>query len=525
MMLTADDTIWLYVLVVLTVAVYKLIPQGDVMVRLFVLLFVSLVSFSSYSSDSVPKVDGFLCYLNMSGVPTITSVGSLTYDPMACSSVASQSDQSSYCNNPLSFYVNGRGLYCESPYGTKLAELRSGKVCPDSHPSDNGDGTCSSDNSPEPEPHSCPDSGTFYKRLNGGNSIGGFSTCIPDNCVVAIQKPVPQICIAFGGGDDYRCPWDVFYTGQQCVYNPDAPGLQPPDHEWPDEPVPTPDPDLPEIPDLPDGGGDGGEGGGVKPPIYDPDGKPLPEDPVTKPNPDPQPDPDDPNLSEGDNAIVGELSEANQRLENIDHTLEDLTNTTKLDNDTMEAYQANLLGELQKMNTTLTNGIGGGGGGAGNGITDGLGEIACLLDETCEGGGSKSSVTESKCESFKCDGEAVICYIAQKEWAKNCDIEDFLAEGGAGSEFATGINKFIEENPLEHLEAGNFDVTSVMNKYTNGNGFEVSSGCPAPRNVNLGFTSITIEYQMFCDLAVIINWFLISFALVSAALLIAKYGL
>ncbi|HCE3306099.1 TPA: hypothetical protein NG563_000890 [Vibrio parahaemolyticus] len=383
----------------------------------------------------------------------------------------------------------------------------------------------SPDPDPDPEPHSCPDSGTFYKRLNGGKSIGGFSTCIPENCVVAIQKPTPQVCIAFGGGDDYRCPWDIFYTGQQCVYNPDAPGLQPPDHEWPDEPVPTPDPDLPEIPDLPDGGGDGGEGGGVKPPIYDPDGKPLPEDPVTKPNPDPQPDPDDPNLSEGDNAIVGELSEANQRLENIDHTLEDLTNTTKLDNDTMEAYQANLLGELQKMNTTLTNGIGGGGGGAGNGITDGLGEIACLLDETCEGGGSKSSVTESKCESFKCDGEAVICYIAQKEWAKNCDIEDFLAEGGAGSEFATGINKFIEENPLEHLEAGNFDVTSVMNKYTNGNGFEVSSGCPAPRNVNLGFTSITIEYQMFCDLAVIINWFLISFALVSAALLIAKYGL
>ncbi|MEK2091062.1 virulence factor TspB C-terminal domain-related protein [Vibrio parahaemolyticus] len=402
--------------------------------------------------------------------------------------------------------------------------IPNGLGCPTSHPVEDG-GNCYPEETTNPDPHQCPESGTFYKRLNGGKSIGGFSTCIPENCVVAIQKPTPQVCIAFGGGDDYRCPWDVFYTGQQCVYNPDAPGLQPPDHEWPDEPVPTPDPDLPEIPDLPDGGGDGGEGGGVKPPIYDPDGKPLPEDPVTKPNPDPQPDPDDPNLSEGDNAIVGELSEANQRLENIDHTLEDLTNTTKLDNDTMEAYQANLLGELQKMNTTLTNGIGGGGGGAGSGITDGLGEIACLLDETCEGGGSKSSVTESKCESFKCDGEAVICYIAQKEWAKNCDIEDFLAEGGAGSEFATGINKFIEENPLEHLEAGNFDVTSVMNKYTNGNGFEVSSGCPAPRNVNLGFTSITIEYQMFCDLAVIINWFLISFALVSAALLIAKYGL
>ncbi|EIN9986997.1 hypothetical protein N5K28_004656 [Vibrio parahaemolyticus] len=488
------------------------------MVRLFILLFASLVSFSSYSE--VINKGTVYKYLNE---PPQTYVYFREFSEASSFSWGRHSS----CADGSQFIL-GEDLHVRCgtywrPVGTYKGPLTH---CPTSHPIDNGDGTCSSNHTPEPEPHQCPASGTFYKRLNGGKSIGGFSTCIPENCVVAIQKPVPQVCIAFGGSDEYRCPWDIFYTGKRCVYNPDAPGLQPPDHEWPDEPVPTPDPDLPEIPDLPDGGGEGGgDGGGVKPPIYDPDGKPLPEDPVTKPNPDPQPDPDDPNLSEGDNAIVGELSEANQRLENIDHTLEDLTNTTKLDNDTMEAYQANLLGELQKMNTTLTNGIGGGGGGAGNGITDGLGEIACLLDETCEGGGSKSSVTESKCESFKCDGEAVICYIAQKEWAKNCDIEDFLAEGGAGSEFATGINKFIEENPLEHLEAGNFDVTSVMNKYTNGNGFEVSSGCPAPRNVNLGFTSITIEYQMFCDLAVIINWFLISFSLVSAALLIAKYGL
>lgn len=516
MMLTADDTIWLYVLVVLTVAVYKLIPQGDVMVRLFVLLFASLVSFSSYSE----VINKGTVYKYLNELPK-------TYVYFREVSEASSFSwgRHSGCADGSQFIL-GEDLHVRCgtywrPVGSYKGPLTH---CPTSHPIDNGDGTCSNNHTPEPEPHQCPESGTFFKRLNGGKSISGFSTCIPENCVVAIQKPTPQVCIAFGGGEEYRCPWDVFYTGQQCSYNPDAPGLQPPDHEWPDEPVPTPDPDLPEIPDLPDGG-EGGEGGGVQPPIYDPDGKPQPEDPVTKPNPDPTPDPDDPNLSDGDNAIVGELSEANQRLENIDHTLEDLTNTTKLDNDTMEAYQASLLGELQKMNTTLTNGIGGGGGGAGNGITDGLGEIACLLDETCEGGGSKSSVTENKCESFKCDGEAVVCYLARKEWAKTCEVEDFLAEGGAGSEFAAGINQFIDENPMEHLEAGNFDVTSVMNKYTNGNGFEVNSGCPAPRNVDVGFTSIVIEYQMFCDLAVIINWFLISFSLVSAALLIAKYGL
>ncbi|HHF2869686.1 TPA: virulence factor TspB C-terminal domain-related protein [Vibrio alginolyticus] len=497
------------------------------MVRLFIFFILTIYSSFSFSSNTIPSGGmGYGCSAQYGNFPF-----KFFTTPQACESYAS-SQLNKDCSL-LDFDDSKRqnDIYCVDSNGSSGKWAYTNKVthlpeCPADYPIENDDGTCSSDSSPEPEPepHQCPEPGTFFKRLNGGKSIAGFSTCLPENCVVAIQKPTPQVCIAFGGGEEYRCPWDVFYTGQQCSYNPDAPGLQPPDHEWPDEPVPTPDPDLPEIPDLPDGG-EGGEGGGVQPPIYDPDGKPQPEDPVTKPNPDPTPDPDDPNLSDGDNAIVGELSEANQRLENIDHTLEDLTNTTKLDNDTMEAYQASLLGELQKMNTTLTNGIGGGGGGAGNGITDGLGEIACLLDETCEGGGSKSSVTENKCESFKCDGEAVVCYLARKEWAKTCEVEDFLAEGGAGSEFAAGINQFIDENPMEHLEAGNFDVTSVMNKYTNGNGFEVNSGCPAPRNVDVGFTSIVIEYQMFCDLAVIINWFLISFSLVSAALLIAKYGL
>ncbi|TOK50306.1 virulence factor TspB C-terminal domain-related protein [Vibrio parahaemolyticus] len=487
------------------------------MVRLFILLFFSLVSFVSFAANKTltgPRVgkDYEHTYAQSCRVAWDKFLSLYSSDGLFIQSYSFSKGNFLDRDTPLESYT-----CIVSIFYTHLSSDEENTSC-------HLDNSCDLPSDP-PEPHQCPESGTFYKRLNGGKSIGGFSTCIPENCVVAIQKPVPQICIALGGGDDYRCPWDVFYTGKQCVYNPDAPGLQPPDHEWPDEPVPTPDPDLPEIPDLPDGGGDGGEGGGVKPPIYDPDGKPLPEDPVTKPNPDPQPDPDDPNLSEGDNAIVGELSEANQRLENIDHTLEDLTNTTKLDNDTMEAYQANLLGELQKMNTTLTNGIGGGGGGAGNGITDGLGEIACLLDETCEGGGSKSSVTESKCESFECDGDAVVCYIARKEWAKNCEVEDFLDDGGAGDEFATGIQQLIDDNPIENIDAGTFNVDSVMNKYTGGNGFQVNEGCPSPRNVDMSIASMTIDYQPFCDLASIINWFLISFALVGSALLIAKYGL
>lgn len=491
------------------------------MARLFILLFASFISFIAYSSNKVPAGyhDGSTNhYINTCNYFTYSS-GMKQLHSKSPNFEHSQL-QGQICYNlpntdpdiyksSFSSGMSGTGpMYYCPPNGNSTHV-----VGPDS------DNMCTDPNAPEPEPHKCPDSGTFFKRLSGGKSINGFSTCIPQNCVVAIQAPVPQVCIALGGGSDYRCPWDVFYTGQTCTYNPDAPGLNPPDHEYPDEPVDKPDPDLPEIPDLPDGGG---EGGGVEPPIYDPDAKPEPEDPVEKPNPDPTPDPDDPNLSHGENAIVGELSEANQRLENIDHVLEDLTNTTKLDNDTLHAYQASLLGEMQTMNKTLESGIGGGGGG---GISEGLGEIACLLDETCEGGGSKSSVTENQCKAFECDGDAVVCYIARKEWAKNCEVEDFLDDGGAGDEFATGIQQLIDDNPIENIDAGTFNVDSVMNKYTGGNGFQVNEGCPAPRNVDMSIASMTIDYQPFCDLATIINWFLISFALVGSALLIAKYGL
>ncbi|HIF6162165.1 TPA: virulence factor TspB C-terminal domain-related protein [Vibrio parahaemolyticus] len=332
------------------------------MVRLFILLFASLVSFYSYSMtwQSFTKTTTIypseLTEYTCAAASVVAKRNAISSFPSPTYSVKYIENSCTPSTTSFKFYINYT-IYYLNMSGQECAD---GQILPE-YP----DTQCKDPSEPEPEPHSCPDSGTFFKRLNGGKSIAGFSTCLPENCVVAIQKPTPQVCIAFGGG----------------------------------------------------------------------------------------------------------------------------------------------------------------GGGAGNGITDGLGEIACLLDETCEGGGSKSSVTENKCESFKCDGEAVVCYLARKEWAKTCDVEDFLAEGGAGSEFASGINQFIDENPMEHLEAGNFDVTSVMNKYTNGNGFEVNSGCPAPRNVDVGFTSIVIEYQMFCDLAVIINWFLISFSLVSAALLIAKYGL
>ncbi len=242
--------------------------------------------------------------------------------------------------------------------------------------SDEENTSCHLDNScdlPEdpPEPHQCPDAGTFITSTWGRDGLNGWSMCRSDNCVAVAQSAKTGICYRPSDDAPMKCKYDLFYTGQACNFDPNNPGVSPPDYEYPDEPVTPPDPDQPPSPDIPEGGGDG-----VKPPIYDPDGEGdgKPDDPVQPPNPDPQPDPDDPNLSDGDNAIVGELSEANQRLENIDHSLQDLTNTTKSDNDTLIEYQAHLLGEMKQMNKSLADGVGGGGGGGGNGDGDGGGE-------------------------------------------------------------------------------------------------------------------------------------------------------
>lgn len=347
------------------------------MARLLFLLLSFFISFSSYS-ETVQKefYSGYACVdMHLSNKVIFAPVN----QPTQCQNYVELASQYFNCPDGHEIITRGTVTSCKlymSDWSLLDYKTVSTYICPDGYPIDNGDGTCSSDNSPEP--HQCPEAGTFVDKTWGREGLNGWSTCRSDNCVVAAQvdnhSSMPSgVCYVNDSGKRI-CRYDLFYTGQACTYNPDGgTGINPPDHEYPTDPVKPPNPDNPPpSPDLPD------EGGDVTPPIYDPDAEDdgLPDDPVQPPNPDPTPDPDDPNLSDGDNAVVGELSEANQRLENIDHTLQDLTNTTKSDNDALIEYQSHLLGEMKQMNQQLADGVGsGGGGGGGNG--DGNGEGSC----------------------------------------------------------------------------------------------------------------------------------------------------
>ncbi|MGY0616097.1 virulence factor TspB C-terminal domain-related protein [Vibrio sp. FJH11] len=420
------------------------------------------------------------------------------------------------CSDEI-WVLDDRYLHCKARSGSNFAgnlrvaiAIPAGQGCPTSHPNENN-GNCYSE--PSKEPHQCPESGTYISTTWGREGLTGWSVCRSDNCVAAAQidkhSSMPDGLCYFDGAQSRKvCRYNLFHTGQTCTYNPDNPGVNPPDHKYPDSPVEPPTPDEPPSPDLPDSGSGGDD------PIYDPDGKGKPDDPVEKPNPDPKPDPDDPNLTKGDNAIVGELSEANKWLENIDNTLEDLTNTTKIDNDTMREYQTHLLGELKAAHETLKNKPTGGGGGGvglqsavaeGNNKLDGIGEtlkgIKCEIDDNCEGEGKEKPTAKVDCELsiFECKGDVIQCALLKIEYENSCPT-------GELSKLENEMNKLFGTDRTDELvDKDVLDFSKIDSKYmTNGVSFG-NATCPAPESSTFshfsGSTTIEISFEPACHYA------------------------
>ncbi|EGR2436883.1 hypothetical protein DYC75_06915 [Vibrio cholerae] len=264
-------------------------------------------------------------------------------------------------------------------------------ICPSSHPTDNGDGTCSNNEPPTctesevldpstntcvPAP-TCPAEGTKDKSSYGPPNLLGFSACTANNCIIQVGTTDGLSLCTGGGTADEQCAYTTYYTGQACTYNPDNTTWNPPGHEWPEVPKPDlPVPDQPDLP-LPDSGG--GNGG------YDPDAGI--EDNFTPPNPDTSPDADNPNLgAEGNAGVVNELNSANKSLQNIEAIL---TQTRKDQNEnaaTQERYNSGILGAINSIDKSVSGASGsGGGGGGGNG--DGDSGSGCDPEkEQCESG-------------------------------------------------------------------------------------------------------------------------------------------
>lgn len=183
---------------------------------------------------------------------------------------------------------------------------------------------------------SCPDSGTFAKKLYGKSGFQGYTVCF-SGCVIKATIDVVQVCTGAGSADE-SCGYDALYTGASCIEGDGQP--HPPGYEYPTNPNPQPptDPTAPLPPDNLPG---------------TPDSTPEPT-PTPKPNPNPTPDPVYPDLGDGDSAIVQKIDVSNQYLENIDVGIDNLIQANNQNSKENTNYQRFILGELQ-------SGIGSGG--------------------------------------------------------------------------------------------------------------------------------------------------------------------
>lgn len=193
--------------------------------------------------------------------------------------------------------------------------------------------------------------------------------------------------------------------------------------------------------------------------------------------------------SSDDSAILEQFEEANNQLSDIVLRMRDIENA---------------IGKSEK------------------GIVDAI--------ENGVGNGSETdSISENGCVSFQCTSNTPACYIARKEWEKSCSaIAENNSNNDGISSLTNQLSDFINhpDSDIQNIDAGRIDTTALINHYGSDNGVNIggSSTCPAPITVDIRLAQFTLDLTPFCDLALIIRWFVITFTTVAAGLMIAKYS-
>ncbi|HIF9309232.1 TPA: virulence factor TspB C-terminal domain-related protein [Photobacterium damselae] len=348
--------------------------------------------------------------------------------------------------------------------------------CPDDLPILGADGICVAE---EPEPPPPPENkckvpaGEILARRSGIEGANGRYYCVKQ--CSGIAKQVGDMCIAIGDGPNI-CDYELISSGVDCDGNGDGST----DGDGSGNPPPPPEPIPPE---TGDGSNDNGDGS-LEPDING-DGSGGSGD------------------INGDGTINGADYGGNlaKIVENTAKTAVAVNTNTNMITDA-----------INKQTKAITDAVNNGNGsGNGSGTPDG------------DGDGEADSVNGGSCEQFVCNGPAVQCYIAQKQWEQKCDIEGVIAQNE--KPVIDGINTFINDNPITNIEAGTLDISTYFNKYDGSNGIQTGGSCPAPISISLGeYGSHTVKLDPLCELAVIIRVFLQITAVVSVGLMFAKYS-
>lgn len=486
------------------------------MARLFILLFVSFFSFSSYSSDFIRTQWFNTCAIHHD-VDTdlfLERVSSIE----ECHPFLPKSDRYPVCASDSIYLASGIYACTHKEYGWPilLGELRPYKGCPEGYEKIS-EYYCEVSSTPEPEPPSCDDPdlqkeiqhaqhactlsmpeteffANVFKWWCENGDVYTYCGHEPKNCIQGLTCSKPDDDVPVCNPDKQEC--------ELPEPDPDTPGT-------PETPIPDIEIEKPEKPpedfckQFPDQ-------------CLEPE---LPEDPDL-----PNPDPDVPNEPD---------ETANNLLENIHATLDSFRTNSMLDNDKDGRWQQHMLGQVRALLKTLEEGIkvegGGGGGGSEAGIAavgdklgDKLDEIKCELAEDCEGEEKEKPTAKVDCEQsiFECKGDVIQCVLLKMEFESSCPT------GELGDLEEEMKKLFGPDRTGDLIDTETIDFSKMDSKYlSNGVSFG-NAGCPTPESSTIshftGSTTIEISFEPACHYARIAAPIHVILAWVAGLLLIGR---
>lgn len=380
--------------------------------------------------------------------------------------------------------------------------------CPTSHPTDNGDGTCS----PAPPPIICgsPEVSKEIQRAQYACQLENPNTQLYDldfkwSCTDVDGQSFPDV----GTSCNYEPNGCI--VGLNCdEAGQDVPVCNPESQEC-EIPLPDNDNPLPEPDPLPPTDQDYCS---LHPDVCG-DTSPPPSEPEPNPSPDISDIPDNPDLSQGDNTIAKELTLSNKHLENINQGIRDFDSKASKQlalSNKLAQHQLGAAKDTAKVVKSTTGAII-------SSIQDGnrettktnekLDKIACLLDEECANEGKpKPSVTmDCTASLFSCEGDVIQCEILRLQWKDSCISNELSDLEGALSDIVNVDSEAMLVDSENVLDYSQMDTHYLENGVSFGTGLGT---CPAPAVINLdlktiGNYTIDFSYEPACEWAEIMN--------------------
>ncbi|MFA0156109.1 virulence factor TspB C-terminal domain-related protein [Vibrio sp. 10N.261.46.A3] len=212
-------------------------------------------------------------------------------------------------------------------------------------------------------------------------------------------------------------------------------------------------------------------------------------------------------LNSIDDSLSGLLGESNGDGASINETLGGLSTADQDAQNTQQLEDA-ITGSLSTTNDLLSN-------------------IEAGLEAQQES--EENTLTASACGTFTCDGDEIACFLAKQDFDRQCANEAVFETGGLADQIYTQLDDYIsdEDYTSESLEAAQVDnIDDLMNKFVDSGGVDTgvySGECPASIEVDAVIATFELDFSPFCELAVVIRWFLIAFASIGSAIMISKY--